>query len=172
MLCLVLFFVQNRTFRRTETSVKEAINYSTLDSTLSLSVAFFVNAAILIVAAAAFHSNHYTSVATLESAYQLLQPLLHSQAAPILFGLALLAAGQNSTLTGTLTGQIVMEGFMTWSVTPWIRRLVTRLLAIVPAVIATAIGGDNAANDLLLLSQVCLCRLSSGSSGDCRFIYF
>lgn len=148
--------VTNRTFRRTEKTVGEAIKYSTIDSTLSLSVAFFVNAAILVVSAAAFHRNGYATVGTLEDAYHLLEPLLHSQAAPILFGLALLAAGQNSTLTGTLTGQIVMEGFTTWSLAPWVRRLVTRLLAIVPAVLAAGIGGDNAANDLLLLSQVVL----------------
>lgn len=108
------------------------------------------------VAAAAFHRNGYASIGTLEDAYHLLEPLLHSHAAPILFGIALLAAGQNSTLTGTLTGQIVMEGFTTWTLPPWLRRLITRLLAIVPAIIATLIGGDSAANDLLLLSQVVL----------------
>lgn len=148
--------VLTRTFRRTERSVQAAIHYASIDSTLCLCIAFFVNAAILIVSAAAFHRNGYASVGTLEDAYQLLQPLLHSQAAPILFGLALLAAGQNSTLTGTLTGQIVMEGFTSWTIPAWQRRLLTRLLAIVPAVLATAIGGDNAANDLLLLSQVIL----------------
>ncbi len=139
-----------------ELEVAKAIKYCTWDSTFSLSFAFFVNAAILIVSAATFHADGYEDVATLEDAYQLLNPLLHSSAASILFGIALLASGQNSTLTGTLTGQIVMEGFMTWKISPHFRRIATRLLAIVPAVLATALGGDSSANFLLILSQVIL----------------
>ena len=136
-------------------SVKEAITYFTLDSSLCLICALFVNAAILIVAAATFHVNGYSNVATLEEAYTLLVPLLGSGAS-ILFAVALLAAGQNSTLTGTLAGQIVMEGFMKFKIRPVFRRIITRLLAILPAVIVIAIGGDSSANDLLIISQVVL----------------
>ena len=108
------------------------------------------------VAAAAFHRAGYHSVTELSNAYELLSPLLHSKAAPILFGIALLAAGQNATLTGTLTGQIIMEGFTNWTISPFIRRFITRILAIIPAVLAVAIGGESSANDLLILSQVIL----------------
>ena len=135
--------------------VKESINYFVFDSTMCLFSALFVNAAILIVAAATFHVNGFNEVATLEEAHELLKPLLGSGAS-ILFAVALLASGQNSTLTGTLAGQVVMEGFLTWKIRPIFRRLVTRLLAIVPAVIVISIGGDKSANQLLIISQVVL----------------
>lgn len=141
--------------RESVESVKEAMAYFIFDSTFCLICALFVNAAILIVAAATFHVNGYSEVATLEEAHLLLIPLLGSGAS-ILFAVSLLAAGQNSTLTGTLAGQIVMEGFMKFKIRPVIRRIITRLLAIVPAVIVVAIGGDNSANDLLIISQVVL----------------
>jgi manganese transport protein len=136
-------------------SVKEAINYFVFDSTLCLFSALFVNAAILVVAAATFYVNGLHEVATLEEAHELLKPILGSGAS-ILFAIALLAAGQNSTLTGTLAGQVVMEGFLTWKIRPVFRRLFTRLLAIVPAVIVISIGGDKSANQLLIISQVVL----------------
>lgn len=142
--------------RSQEKNIAEAIKYSTWDSTISLFCAFFVNAAILIVSAATFHKQGYTEVATLQDAYKLLDPLLHSSMASILFGIALFASGQNSTLTGTLTGQIVMEGFMTWKIPPTTRRIVTRVIAIVPAIICTAVGGEKSSNYLLILSQVIL----------------
>jgi len=148
--------VLTRKIERTEVNVRRAILFSTIDSNISLSFALFVNAAILMVAAAAFNTAGYDSVADLSNAYELLTPLLHSTAAPILFGIALLAAGQNATLTGTLTGQIVMEGFTKWTVSPFVRRFITRCLAIIPAVCAVAIGGERSANDLLILSQVIL----------------
>ena len=136
-------------------SVKEAMKYFTYDSTFCLVCALFVNAAILIVAAAAFHVNGLEEVATLEEAHALLKPILGAGSS-IMFAVALLAAGQNSTLTGTLAGQVVMEGFMKWKIRPVFRRLITRLLAIVPAVIVISIGGDKSANDLLIISQVVL----------------
>ena len=136
-------------------SVKEAMTYFVLDGTFCLLCALFVNAAILIVAAATFHVNGFEDIASLEDAHSLLVPLLGSGAS-ILFAVALLAAGQNSTLTGTLAGQIVMEGFMKFKIRPVFRRIITRLLAIVPAVIVVAIGGDSSANDLLIISQVVL----------------
>jgi manganese transport protein len=137
-----------------EENVRKAIKFGSIDSTCSLFIAFFVNASILMVSAAAFHAHGYNDVATLSDAYTLLDPILNSRAASLLFGIALLASGQNSTLTGTLTGQIVMEGFMTWKLPPAMRRLGTRLLAILPSVLAVAIGGEQSANDLLVLSQV------------------
>lgn len=136
--------------------IKEAISFGTLDSNLSLSLAFLVNAAILIVSAATFHSHSHPEVATLEDAYHLMDPILKSSIASVLFAVALLASGQNSTLTGTLTGQIVMEGFMTWKMEPTLRRLLTRGIAIFPALLATAFYGDDYTNSLLLLSQVVL----------------
>lgn len=148
--------VLTRNVGRDEASIKEAIHFGTIDSTFSLTLALFVNASILMVAAATFHKNGYNDVTTLENAYQLLDPILNSGCASVLFAVALLASGQNSTLTGTLTGQIVMEGFMTWKLSPTLRRVVTRLLAIVPSVICVAIGGDSSANYLLILSQVVL----------------
>ena len=135
--------------------VKEAINYFTFDSTVCLLCALFVNAAILIVAAATFHVRGMEDVATLEEAHKLLAPILGAGAS-VVFAVALLASGQSSTLTGTLAGQVVMEGFLTWKIRPVYRRLATRCLAIIPAVIVISIGGDKSANELLIISQVVL----------------
>jgi manganese transport protein len=148
--------ILTRNIARDEASIKQAIHFGTIDSTVSLVIALFVNACILMVAAATFHRHGYEEVATLEDAHRLLDPILKSGMASVLFAIALLASGQNSTLTGTLTGQIVMEGFMTWKIPPAVRRLGTRLLAIVPSVICVAVGGDSSANYLLILSQVVL----------------
>ncbi len=148
--------VQTRKFERTRTGLREAIRYCTLDSTIALSIAFFVNAAILVVSAAVFYRNGYSEVAEIQQAHRLLTPLLGVTAASTVFALALLAAGQNSTLTGTLAGQVVMEGFLNIRLKPWVRRLVTRGIAIVPAVIVTAISGERGSAKLLLLSQVIL----------------
>ena len=142
--------------RSDEVAIKQAHSYAFADSTISLLYAWFVNAAILMVAAAAFYERGNKEVATLEDAYTLLTPVLGTTAGSTLFAVALLASGQNATLTGTLTGQIVMEGFTTFRVSPMTRRTVTRLLAIVPAVLAIAIGGDGSANYLLIVSQVSL----------------
>jgi manganese transport protein len=127
-----------------------------LDSTIALTFALFINAAILIVAAAIFHTTGHTEVAEIEDAYKLLTPLLGVGGASLVFALALLASGQNSTLTGTLAGQIVMEGFLDVRLRPWLRRLITRGLAIVPAVIVTALYGEHGTASLLVLSQVVL----------------
>ena len=148
--------IQTRNVGTDEDSIKSAIHYATIESTISLIGALFVNAAILIVSAATFYTNGYHNVTTLQQSSSLLSPVLHNKAAPILFGIALLASGQNSTLTGTLSGQIVMEGFTTMKINPTVRRVVTRLLAIVPSIIAIAIGGSQSANNLLILSQVVL----------------
>jgi len=149
--------VLTRAVDRTDAAaVKQAHSFAFADSTISLLYAWFVNVAILMVAASAFHSNGNTTVATLEDAYVLLSPVLGKTAGSTLFAVALLASAQNATLTGTLTGQIVMEGFTTFRISPLIRRTATRLLAIVPAVLAVAIGGDGAANYLLIVSQVSL----------------
>lgn len=148
--------VQTRAFERTETGKREAIRFATLDSTVSLLFAFFINAAILILAAAAFHGTAYANVADIGDAYKLLTPVLGATFASVLFGVALLASGQNSTLTGTLAGQIVMEGFLNIRLRPWLRRLITRLIAIVPAVIVTALYGERGTGQLLVLSQVIL----------------
>jgi manganese transport protein len=118
--------------------------------------ALFINASILIVAAATFYRQGYHDVAEIQDAYQLLSPLLGVTGASTLFALALLASGQNSTLTGTLAGQIVMEGFLNIRIRPWLRRLITRLIAIVPAVIVTAVSGEHGTAQLLILSQVIL----------------
>ncbi len=148
--------VQTRQFDQTELGKRQAIKYTTWDSTIALFFALFINAAILIIAAATFHTKGLTEVAEIQEAYHLLAPMLGTTAASILFGVALLAAGQNSTLTGTLAGQIVMEGFLNIRLPAWIRRLVTRLIAIIPAVIVTAIYGPSGTMDLLILSQVIL----------------
>lgn len=134
----------------------EAVKYSIIDTSISLFFAFFVNAAILVVAAATFYHYGFKDVADLADAYHLMDPLLGNRFASIAFGVALLAAGLNSTLTGTISGQIVMEGFMHWSIDPVFRRLITRGLAIVPAVVVIVVGGEGASNNLLLLSQVVL----------------
>jgi manganese transport protein len=148
--------VQTRNYDKTPAGKKEAIAYATLDSTLSLLLAFFVNAAILVVAAATFHHTPHEQVADISDAYHLLDPLLGVKWAGILFAVALLAAGQNSTLTGTLAGQIVMEGFLNIRLKPWLRRLITRLIAIVPALIVTILYGEKGTGKLLVLSQVIL----------------
>ena len=148
--------VQTRAFERTPEGKREAIKFATIDSTGALMFALLVNAGILILAAAAFHWSGHENVASIQDAYQLLTPLLGAGAAGVIFALALLASGQNSTLTGTLAGQVVLEGFMHLRLPPWLRRLVSRLLAVVPAVIVVAIYGDQGADNLLILSQVIL----------------
>jgi manganese transport protein len=139
-----------------DASRREAIRFATLDSTVALLFAFFINAAILILAAATFHQTGHQGVADIGDAYRLLTPLLGTTLASTLFAVALLASGQNSTITGTLAGQIVMEGFLNIRLPAWLRRLITRLIAIVPAVIVTALYGERGAGSLLILSQVIL----------------
>src|SRR3954468_8253302 len=148
--------VQTRNFERTPRGKREAIRFSTIDSTLALTIALFVNAAILIVSAAVFYRHGYTEVAEIQDAHKLLTPLLGVTGASTVFALALLASGQNSTLTGTLAGQIVMEGFLNIRLKPWLRRLITRLAAIIPAVVVTAMLGEHGTAKLLILSQVIL----------------
>ena len=148
--------VQTRNFARTDAGRKQAIRFATIDSTASLSLAFFINAAILILAAATFHFSGNQQVADINDAYKLLDPLLGATAASIVFGVALLASGQNSTLTGTIAGQIVMEGFIHLKLKPWVRRLVTRLVAVVPAMIVAILYGERGTAELLVLSQVIL----------------
>jgi manganese transport protein len=148
--------VQTRHVLPDEGSKREAIRFATLDSTLALLFAFIINAAILVLSAAVFHQTGHQDVADIGHAYQLLSPLLGTTLASGLFALALLASGQNSTITGTLAGQIVMEGFLELRLPAWIRRLITRLLAIVPAIIVTALYGDKGIGSLLILSQVIL----------------
>ncbi len=135
---------------------KEAIFFSTIDSTIALSLAFFVNAGILILAASAFHFSGHSDVSDISTAYELLTPLLGTAVASFVFALALLASGQNSTLTGTLAGQIIMEGFLNLRIPPWLRRMITRLLAIIPAVFVAAYFGEQGTGKLLVLSQVVL----------------
>ncbi|RYF49186.1 MAG: divalent metal cation transporter, partial [Cytophagaceae bacterium] len=135
---------------------KSAIKFATIDSTVSLFLAFFINAAILILAGAAFHFSGNQQVADITDAHRLLDPVLGVKMAGILFAVALLASGQNSTLTGTLAGQIVMEGFINLRVKPWIRRLITRLVAIVPALVVAILYGEHGTSELLVLSQVVL----------------
>ena len=148
--------VQTRAFASTDVDRKKAIKFATWDSTISLSLAFFINAGILILAASAFHLSGNAHVADIRDAYQLLDPVLGSKLASALFAIALLASGQNATLTGTLAGQIVMEGFLDWRIAPWLRRLITRLLAIVPAFFITWWYGESKIGELLIFSQVVL----------------
>lgn len=148
--------VQTRDWQPTPEKRWEAIKFGTIDSTVALSLALFINSAILIVAAATFHSSGYQNVAEIQDAYKLLSPLLGVSAASAIFGLALLASGQSSTLTATLAGQIVMEGFLELRLSPWLRRLVTRLIAIVPALIAIIFFGERSTGSLLVFSQVVL----------------
>jgi len=148
--------VQTRAFEPDEVGRRDAIRWATMDGTVALGLAFFINAAILILAAAAFHTAGRTDVAEIEQAYQLLAPMLGASTAGVVFAVALLAAGQNSTVTGTLAGQIVMEGFLNLRLPVWQRRLITRALAIVPAVLVVAAAGDAGATRLLILSQVVL----------------
>jgi manganese transport protein len=148
--------VQTRKVLPDAESKREAIRFATLDSTVALLFAFFINAAILILAAATFHQTGHQDVADIGDAYRLLTPLLGTTLASTLFAVALLASGQNSTITGTLAGQIVMEGFLNIRLPAWLRRLITRLIAIIPAVIVTALYGEHGAGSLLILSQVIL----------------
>ncbi|HEY8548791.1 MAG TPA: Nramp family divalent metal transporter [Vicinamibacterales bacterium] len=148
--------VQTRKFQRTPEGLREAVKYATVDSTVALMFALFINASILIVSAAAFHYRGYGEVAEIQEAYKLLSPVLGVGVASTLFAVALLASGQNSTLTGTLAGQIVMEGFLNFRMRPWLRRLITRVIAIVPAVIVIGLYGEHRTTDLLVASQVVL----------------
>ena len=148
--------VQTRKYERDAEGKREAVRFAFIDSTIALSFALFINASILIVAAATFHRTGNTEVAEIQDAYQLLTPLLGVGAASTVFALALLASGQNSTLTGTLAGQIVMEGFLNIRLRPWLRRLITRAIAIVPAAIVAILYGESGTAKLLVLSQVIL----------------
>ena len=148
--------VQTRKYVDTNASKAEAIRFASIDSSTALMFALFINAAILVMAAATFHGTGHDNVADIGDAYQLLSPLLGTGAASVLFAVALLCSGQNATLTGTLAGQIVMEGFINLRVRPWLRRLVTRLLAIIPAVIVVALYGERGTGALLIASQVVL----------------
>ena len=148
--------VQTRKYVDTNASKAEAIRFASIDSSAALMFALFINAAILVMAAATFHGSGHENVADISDAYQLLSPLLGTGAASVLFAVALLCSGQNATLTGTLAGQIVMEGFINLRVRPWLRRLVTRLLAIIPAIIVVALYGERGTGALLIASQVVL----------------
>ena len=147
--------VQTRKFERTPTGRREAVKYATIDSTVALMFALFINAAILILAASAFHGNGHEGVGEIQEAYHLLDGVLGVTFASTLFAIALLASGQNSTLTGTLAGQIVMEGFLNIRLRPWLRRLITRAIAIIPALVI-GIFGEKKSTALLVASQVCL----------------
>lgn len=160
--------VQSRNFKKDEQSIRDAIRYNTLDASANLSVAFLVNAAILVLAAIVFYGKTSVTVAGghvvplnentdwIRAAYLTLAPLLGTALGSVLFAVALLASGQSATIVGTLAGQVVMEGFMRWRIRPWLRRLITRLVAVVPTVIFVALRGANNINDLLVLSQVVL----------------
>lgn len=148
--------VQTRKIKADKTAIKRALKFNLLDTTIALNAAFFVNAAILILAASVFFTTGNTDVAKIEDAHKLLQPMLGTTLAPLLFAIALIAAGQSSTVTGTLAGQIVMEGYLHLRINPWIRRLITRLIAIIPAVLVIVISGDEKLDDLLVFSQVIL----------------
>jgi manganese transport protein len=160
--------VQSRKLQKDDRSIRTAIRFNTVDSTIALTIALFVNAAILVLAAVVFHERSEVVVAGGEAirlgegtdwirvAHLTLAPLLGTAWASILFAVALLASGQSSTITGTLAGQVVMEGFTRWKLTPWVRRLITRSLAILPAIFVVGVRGDSSVNDLLTLSQVVL----------------
>jgi manganese transport protein len=148
--------VQTRAFGTSVRDRREAIRYAVFDSTVALGFALFINAAILILGAAAFHTRGLHDVAEIADAYKLLSPVLGVSLASTLFACALLASGQNSTLTGTLAGQIVMEGFLQIRLKPWLRRLITRSIAILPAVLVIGIAGEGKVTSLLILSQVVL----------------
>ncbi|HWW82577.1 MAG TPA: Nramp family divalent metal transporter [Vicinamibacterales bacterium] len=148
--------VQTRKYADSYESRKEAIRFASIDSAVALMMALFINAAILVMASAAFHGSGHETVADISDAYKLLSPLLGTTAASVLFAVALLCSGQNATLTGTLAGQIVMEGFVNIRIRPWLRRLITRLIAIVPAIIVVAIYGERGTGPLIILSQVVL----------------
>jgi manganese transport protein len=148
--------IQTRKFDLTSGGKRQAIRFGTIDSTSALMGALFINAAILILSASTFHTSGHQNVAEIQDAYKLLAPLLGTGLASILFAVALLASGQNSTLTGTLAGQIVMEGFLNIHIKPWLRRMITRAVAIVPAIVVIAYFGEGSATSLLVLSQVVL----------------
>jgi len=148
--------VQSRNYKRTPEGKREAIFMANVDSGLALTVALFVNAAILIVAAAVFHRSGHFEVEAIQDAYKLLSPLVGAAGASTLFAIALLASGQNSSITGTLAGQVVMEGFIHLKVSPWLRRMITRTLAIIPTIIVVAVTGEQGTEKLLILSQVIL----------------
>jgi manganese transport protein len=148
--------VKSRAVNRSDGDKREALRFAIIDSNIALSLAFLVNAAILILAASSFHSHGHTDVASIEDAYCLLSPLLGTAAASTLFAIALLASGQNATMTGTMAGQIVLEGFTDLHMAPWVRRSVSRLLAVVPAIIVVACLGEGATTRLLIFSQVVL----------------
>jgi manganese transport protein len=148
--------VQTRKFEQNHEGRREAIKFATIDSTVALMFALLINAAILILAAAAFHWSGHQNVAQIQDAYKLLSPVLGVGVASILFAVALLASGQNSTLTGTLAGQVVMEGFINFRLRPWLRRLITRMLAIIPAICVIGYFGESKTTQLLVASQVVL----------------
>src|ERR1700726_870865 len=148
--------VQTRAFKENAQGKREAIRFATLDSTLALGFSLFINAAILVLGAAAFHQRGMTTAADIGQAYQLLTPVLGASLASTLFAAALLCSGQNSTVTGTLAGQIVMEGFLNLRLKPWLRRLITRSMAIIPAAIVIGVMGEGRVTALLILSQVIL----------------
>jgi len=160
--------VQTRQLKKDAASVRRAVRYNTIDTTVALTVAFFVNAAILVLAAVVFYGHDRVTLLSgqvirftadsdwIQVAYVTLAPLVGKVAASLLFAVALLASGQSSTITGTLAGQVVMEGFMNWRIAPWVRRTITRLCAIVPAAVLIALRGNNSITDLLTLSQVVL----------------
>jgi manganese transport protein len=148
--------VQTRAYGETVKEKREALKFATLDSTVALMFALLINAAILILAAATFHANGNVDVAEIGDAHNLLSPLLGSAIAPTLFGIALLCCGLNSTVTATLAGQIVMEGFLHIRVAPWVRRMITRGIAIIPAAGVTIFYGDSGTGELLILTQVVL----------------
>jgi manganese transport protein len=148
--------VQTRKYEQTAGGKREAIKFATIDSTFALMFALFINGAILVLAAAAFHKTGHSGVGEIQEAYHLLDGVLGVTFAGVLFAVALLASGQNSTLTGTLAGQIVMEGFLNIRLRPWLRRLITRAIAIVPAVVVIGIFGESKSTQLLVASQVCL----------------
>lgn len=147
--------IQTRSYERTEKGKKEAVKFARIDSIFSLTVAFLINSMILVLGASAFYGNGQV-VSGIEDAYALLAPTIGASIASTLFAVALLASGQNSTITGTLSGQIVMEGFIHLRVKPWVRRIITRLLAVIPVFIVTIIAGENGTTDLLIFSQVIL----------------
>lgn len=148
--------VQSRKINKDYQSIKKAIKYNVIDSAIALNLAFFVNASILILAATTFYNNSYFEIAGIEEAHKMLAPLLGSNLAPILFAIALIASGQSSTITGTLAGQIVMEGYLDIRIQPWLRRFITRILAVIPAYIVILKTGESGTNGLLILSQVIL----------------
>lgn len=148
--------VQTRKTGRKPEEIKDAIKWNNIDTTVALNLAFFVNAAILVMAATVFYRNGLYEVAEIQDAHRLLEPILGAAIAPLAFAIALLASGQSSTITGTLAGQIVMEGYLNLRISPWLRRLITRLLAVIPAVAVIAYYGENAISAMLILSQVVL----------------